>query len=82
MVFLHGNYFNTTLDRNNDGFFDYPLSRQYMLLNRWKLILPNYEGQAGIYFTEEVKNGGQLVFNKATDKGTTNAYGLEINTRS
>lgn len=81
MVFLHGNYFNTTLDRNNDGFFDYPLSRQYMLLNRWKLILPNYEGQAGIYFTEEVKNGGQLVFNKATDKGTTNAYGLEINTR-
>jgi len=81
MVFLHGNYFNTSLDKNSDGFFDVPKSDQFIVMNRWKLVLPFYEGQAGIFYTEENKNGGQLQFNKDTDKGTTNAYGFGINTQ-
>lgn len=81
MIFLHGNYFKTPLDKNKDGFYDLPLSSQYIIFNRWKIILNRYEGQAGILFTEEFKNGGQLKFNEKTDKGTQNAYGLGINTR-
>jgi len=80
MVFLHGNYFNNVLDKNNDGFFDIPQSEQFIAMNRWKLTLPNFEGQAGFYFTEDSKNGGQLKYNESTDKGTKNAYGFAIST--
>ncbi len=81
-LYLHGNTHQENHDVNNDGFLDMPLYNQINIMNRWQYI----NGEKGIvsfinlrYLNDE-KQAGQVGFNPENDRGTTNAWGSEINT--
>jgi len=81
-LLLHGNMRPFKIDNNKDNFLDFPLSNQINAINRWKF--DNSKGliaQVGINAMKDEKQGGETSFNPSFDKGTTNAYGLEINTQ-
>lgn len=70
------------MDRNDDGFLDNPLSTHFIGLNRWK-----YEGANGLMMQFGIKGtyidnqGGQTSFNPDVDRGTTNAWGMNLVTK-
>ncbi|GGI56833.1 TonB-dependent receptor [Winogradskyella haliclonae] len=81
-IYLHGNIRNQEFDKNEDSFLDVPLKKQINVMNRWQYI----NGEKGIvsfinlrYLNDETQ-AGQVDFNPDTDRGTTNAWGSEINT--
>ena len=82
-LLLHNDYFNNkTLDFNKDGFRDLPTGNLFTAVNRWSY--DNGKGlmsQFGVKFLDDKRTGGQVDYNAAKDKFTTNKYGLEINTR-
>jgi TonB dependent receptor-like, beta-barrel/CarboxypepD_reg-like domain/TonB-dependent Receptor Plug Domain len=80
-LLLHGMNNSFKDDHNNDNFMDHPVGEQYVLLNRWELY--NGKGlhfQFGIKGTYIDKIGGEIDFNPDTDKGTVNAWGMNIHT--
>ncbi|MFC2152853.1 TonB-dependent receptor domain-containing protein [Bacteroidota bacterium] len=80
-VLLHGMNNSFKDDHNGDNFLDHPTGEQYVVLNRWELY--NDKGihsQIGIKGTYIDKKGGELDFNPDLDKGTTNAWGMNIHT--
>ncbi|MBL0146449.1 MAG: TonB-dependent receptor [Chitinophagaceae bacterium] len=82
-LLLHDDFFtNKKLDFNKDGFRDLPTGNTLSLINRYKF--DNGKGvmmQFGFKFLDEKRTGGEVDFNAATDKNTTNNYGLGINTK-
>ncbi|MGQ7946522.1 TonB-dependent receptor plug domain-containing protein [Flavobacterium sp. WC2509] len=82
-LLLHGNIRDSKMDRNHDGFLDNPLQKQINLLNRYQY----YNAETGwvsfinFQFMDDKKQMGQLQFNPDTDKGTTNFWGSEIDTK-
>jgi len=74
---------NTTFvknDVNNDGFLDFPLGRQFNVINRWKYMDNNgWVGQFAIKALNDKREAGQMNFDPDTDKLTTNNYGVGIN---
>lgn len=81
-LYLHGNTHQETHDVNDDGFLDMPLYNQVNVMNRWQYT----NAQKGVvsflnfrYLYDE-KQAGQVAFNPNSDRGTTNAWGSEINT--
>ncbi|WP_439128291.1 TonB-dependent receptor, partial [Polaribacter sp.] len=82
-LYVHGNYRGQKFDRNNDNFLDAPLANQINVMNRWQYT----DAQNGwvsfinFRFLNDEKQTGELNFNPETDRGTTNAWGSEIDTR-
>ncbi len=80
-LLLHNDWLGNKMDYNKDGFRDLPTGNLFTAVNRWK-----YEGtnglmsQFGVKLLTEDKTGGQMNFDPAKDKGTTNAYGLGFKT--
>jgi outer membrane receptor for ferrienterochelin and colicins len=81
-LYLHGNTRNQKFDKNDDTFLDVPLKKQVNIMNRWQYT----NGEKGLvsfinlrYLNDETQSG-QINFNEATDRGTTNAWGSEIST--
>ena len=78
-LLAHANGVGTKVDDNKDGFLDIPLGSQINVINRWK-----YLDNKGIIFQFAVKalndhrQAGEVNFNPATDKLTTNKYGVGI----
>lgn len=75
---LHDNFmFNKSMNFSDNGFRDIPVGNLFSGINRW-----NYENgkgfiaQFGVKYLNDDRTGGQTDFNKKTDKGTTNKYGL------
>lgn len=82
-LFLHASDISVKNDMNKDSFLDMPLMRQYNIFNRWDYHnQKNFEAQFGVKALYETRQGGQTNFNYDTDHGTTNVYGVGINTRS
>ena len=81
MFFWHGSQLNIAHDQNKDGFADMPLMKQYQVLNRWKIESPGkIEGQIGLRFLQDVRDGGQIDFiNNPDDNG--GFYGIGIDTK-
>ena len=76
---LHGSNASLKHDRNDDGFLDSPLSRQYIVLNRWEYNSPSgTHFQLGFKGTHIDKQGGQESFDPDEDSGTTNYWGMEM----
>ena len=82
-LYVHGNTQQEQHDVNNDGFLDMPLFNQINLMNRWQYT----NAEKGLvsfinfkYLNDE-KQAGQVAFNPEIDRGTTNAWGSEINTQ-
>ena len=81
ILFLHASELGVKNDMNKDSFLDMPLTRQYNIFNRWNYHnQKNFEAQFGVKALLETRQAGQTNFNYARDKGTTNAYGIGINT--
>ena len=82
-LLLHGNIRDSKMDNNKDGFLDNPLQKQINLLNRYQY----YNAETGwvsfinVQYMDDAKLMGQLNFNPDTDRGTTNSWGSEINTK-
>lgn len=81
-LLLHDDFLaNKTLDFNNDGFRDLPIGNQFSLINRWKYDDgKGFLTQFGVKVLNDRRSGGEVGYNEATDKNTTNKYGLGINT--
>ncbi len=81
-LLLHDDFLsNKQLDFNKDGFRDLPTGNTLSLVNRYKF--DNSKGilvQFGIKILNDKRTGGEVAFNPASDKITTNHYGLGINT--
>ena len=77
---LHTNTQQGKIDQNGDGFIDIPLGTQFNGISRWKYDSNGWMMQLGIKALKDSRIGGQTNFNEITDKGTTNRYGLGLNT--
>ena len=82
-LYIHGNRRDQEEDRNKDGFLDAPLANQINVQNRWQYQDPEngWVSFFNVRFLNDEKQVGQVIFNPATDKFTTNAWGSEIDTR-
>lgn len=82
-LLLHGNIRDSKMDKNDDGFLDNPLQKQINFLNRYQF----YNAETGwvsfinLQYMDDRKQMGQLEFNPDTDRGSTNFWGSEIDTR-
>ncbi|HTF04355.1 MAG TPA: TonB-dependent receptor [Bacteroidia bacterium] len=66
-------------DNNHDGFLDQPTYDQYNLMNRWYWQRGDRaEGQFGFRMVYDDRSGGQFMFDKSRDYGTTNYFGIGI----
>lgn len=75
-LLLHGNYWNTRIDRNNDGFLDMPISKGFSAMNKWRYQSEKgWMAQAGIKITYEDRQGGQTQF-RNENRGSATIYGL------
>ena len=81
-LYIHGNLRDQKFDRNDDSFLDVPLKKQINVMNRWQYT----NAEKGIVsfinvrYLNDNTQAGQENFNPDTDRGTTNAWGSEINT--
>lgn len=71
------------IDHNGNTFLDVPLGTQVNFMNRWNHELEDRRHvQFGIHVLSDNRYGGQTFFDRQTDRGTTNAWGMEsITTR-
>jgi outer membrane receptor for ferrienterochelin and colicins len=80
-ILIHGMNNSFKDDHNGDGFLDHPIGEQYVLLNRWELYNDNgIHFQVGLKGTYVDKTGGEYDFDPVKDKGTTNAWGMNMHT--
>tara|TARA_R110002012_G_scaffold196235_7_gene364580 strand:- start:140 stop:2374 length:2235 start_codon:yes stop_codon:yes gene_type:complete len=79
-LYLHGNIHQQKHDRNNDGFLDMPIYKQYNIMNRWQYFdsEKGWVGFLNVNYLQDEKQSGQVNFNPETDKLTTNSWGSEI----
>jgi outer membrane receptor for ferrienterochelin and colicins len=82
-VYLHGNYRGLKSDKNKDNFLDVPLAKQVNVMNRWQYTdaEKGWVSFVNMRFLNDEKQTGETLFNPELDKGTTNAWGSEIDTR-
>jgi outer membrane receptor for ferrienterochelin and colicins len=82
LTFIHGSTVTQKIDMNRDGFLDTPLQRQLNVFNRWKYDSgKRLVAQFGIKALADERIGGQTIYDPKVDYGTTNAYGIGINSR-
>ena len=81
-LFLHGNARVAKNDMNDDGFLDNPLGKQVNAINRWQYIdaEKGWVSFINLRYMNDEKQTGEVNFDPARDRGTTNLWGSEINT--
>lgn len=62
ITLLHGDYFNTVVDDNSDGFLDMPLLKTGSFVHRWQYFGKRIETQFGVKGLHELRNGGTAAF--------------------
>lgn len=81
-LYLHGNFRESKMDNNNDGFLDNPLAKQLNILNRWQYTdeEKGWVGFLTMRMLTDQKQTGQVDFNPDSDKFQNNFWGGEIET--
>lgn len=79
MFLAHANYYNNTIDHNNDSFLDKPKVSMLNLQNRWKYQGEIFESVTGVRALVEDRKGGQEQFFKNND--AANYYGIKVKTQ-
>lgn len=78
---LHDDFLYNKQDFNKDGFRDLPTGNQFSGVHRWQYMGENgLMSQFGVKVLVDNKTGGEVAYNPAEDKFSTNHYGLGINT--
>lgn len=79
-LFAHGNIRQAKNDHNHDGFIDHPIGNQINLLNRWQFTdsEKGWVGFLNINYLKDERQAGEMQFNPAKDKFTTNTWGSQI----
>ena len=82
-LYLHGNYRGEKFDKNNDNFLDAPIASQINVMNRWQYTNAEKGWISFINFRylEDNKQTGEIDFDTRNDRGTTSAWGSEIETK-
>lgn len=82
-LYIHGNYRGQKFDRNKDNFLDMPLANQINVMNRWQFTdaEKGWVSFINVRFLNDEKQTGELNYNPDRDKGTTNNWGSEIDTK-
>ena len=82
-VYIHGNYRNKKFDRNKDGFLDNPLISQVNVMNRWQYLdaEKGWVSFINVRFMDDSKQTGQNNFDPLKDKGRSEVWGGEIDTK-
>ena len=82
-LYIHGNYRGQKFDRNKDNFLDMPLANQINVMNRWQFTdaEKGWVSFINFRFLNDEKQTGELNFNPDMDRGTTNNWGSEIDTK-
>ncbi len=82
-LLLHGNMRDSKMDKNHDGFLDNPLQKQINFLNRYQYynVETGWVSFINFQFMDDKKLMGQVDFDPKTDRGTTNYWGSEIDTK-
>ena len=82
-LYLHGNYRGEKFDKNNDNFLDAPIASQINVMNRWQYTDAEKGWISFINFRylEDNKQTGEIDFDTRNDRGTTSAWGSEIETK-
>jgi outer membrane receptor for ferrienterochelin and colicins len=79
-LLVHASNYSFMMDQNGDGFADMPIMTQLNFMNRWKFRTKNNaEGQIGIRFLLDKKEGGQIDY--LQDRENINAYGIGIDVK-
>jgi len=78
ITLLHGDYFNTMTDHNNDGFLDMPLLKTGSFVHRWQYFGKRIETQFGIKGLHELRNGGTTAFYR--NDSLAPQYGVQMTT--
>lgn len=82
MLMAHASGMQKKWDDNRDGFMDMPIYSQLNVYNRFHFNKRNrWEGQLGLKAVMEDRQGGQMDFDPARDKGKSTYYGIGILTR-
>lgn len=82
-LYVHRNYRGEKFDQNKDQFLDNPLADQINIMNRWQFtdVEKGLVSFINVRFLNDEKQTGEMNFNPAKDKATTNAWGSEIDTK-
>lgn len=83
-VLLSGNTVTNRLDHNDDGFMDTPIGRGVnltYLLNYNDLNKSGLATHFGLNYVNDHRLGGQKSFHEQSDKLTTHAYGIGVDTQ-
>ncbi len=82
-LYIHGNYRGQKFDNNNDNFLDMPLASQINVMNRWQYTdaKKGWVSFINVRLLKDEKQTGELDFNSKEDRGTTKAWGSEIDTK-
>ncbi len=82
-LYIHGNKRSEKFDKNNDNFLDAPLANQINVMNRWQFTdaKKGWVSFINVRFLNDEKQTGEIDFNPVLDKGTTNNWGSEIDTK-
>ncbi|MEO8589757.1 MAG: TonB-dependent receptor [Flavobacteriales bacterium] len=59
LLMVHGNWFNTDMDQNNDGFMDQPQSQRVNVMDRWLYQGERKSGQVALRYVTESRKGGE-----------------------
>jgi len=82
-LYIHGNYRGEKFDRNKDNFLDNPLTNQVNVMSRWQ-YLDSEKGWVSfinVRYMNDAKQTGEINFNPSLDKGGSDIWGGEIDTK-
>lgn len=82
-LYIHGNTRGQKFDQNGDGFLDFPLMNQINLMSRWQYIdkEKGWVSFINLRLMDDSKQVGEMNFEPDIDRGTTNSWGGEIDTK-
>lgn len=79
MLLFHYGNLPMRWDHNSDGFIDLPLNTQVNFMNRWDYKKPGkMTGRTLLSYLYDTRLGGEMDFNRKTDRLTNNRYGIGI----
>ncbi len=85
VLLVHGNWFNTEMDQNGDGFMDMPLTQRINIMDRWMYRDENRTGQVTMRYVNDMRTGGQSAKHGAlpangehAGHGLDGLYGIDI----